>query len=418
MIWDFQAALTRRLLLWSVLSIAAGVLLLLFGDLFWRGFGLQAAVWGIIDAGIAVFGQFSSTRRRRREGSDSGALAREARNLRRLLWLNTGLDVLYVAGGFALAYTLGAADEFARGSGWGIVLQGSFLFFLDLLHALTVPRDEPGIPPFNMFTGPEHRTFTVDGGAPAALLLHGFLGTPAEMRPIAEALLADGWTVHAPLLPGFGEDMNTLTARGHEEWSDAALAAASSLRQQGHAPLLLVGFSMGAALSLIIARESGARGLALLAPFTWAEPRWLRWVEFLVRPFLPIGFRPMRKADLTDPQVRAGIEKFVPGIDLDDPEMQRTVREFRVPLGLIDQLRAVSRRASAAARRIDLPTLVVQGTRDTVARPQQTAALMRRLSVPPHLIEVDSEHNLTAADNPSWPQTRQAVLSFAQRIRG
>lgn len=418
MIWDFQAALTRRLLFWSALSLAGGALLLLFGGPFWRGFGLQAALWGAIDAGIASFGQRSSAQRRRSGGSDPAVLAREARNVRRLLWVNAGLDVLYIAGGLVLAQTLGATDAFARGNGWGIVLQGGFLFLLDLFHALAVPRDEPGIPPFDLFAGPEHRAFALNGGQPAALLLHGFMGTPAEMRPIADALHAEGWTVHAPLLPGFGEDMQSLTARSHEEWAGAALAAAFSLRQQGHAPLLLVGFSMGAALSLIIARESGAKGLALLAPFSWAEPRWLRWVEFLVRPFLPIGFRPLRNADLADPRVREGIARFAPGLDLDDGETQRIVRDFRVPLGLIDQLRAVSRRAAAAARHTDAPVLVVQGSRDSVARPRQTAELAGRLPRPPEFVEVDSEHDLTAAENPSWSHTRLALLRFARTIGG
>ena len=64
--------------------------------------------------------------------------------------------------------------------------------------------------------GPEHETFTLPGGRPAALLLHGFLGTPAEMRGLGEALHEQGWTVYAPLLPGFGSDIETLT--------DAALA--------------------------------------------------------------------------------------------------------------------------------------------------------------------------------------------------
>ena len=60
MIWDFQDALSRRLLLWSALSIAAGAVLWLFGGPFGRGFGLQAAVWGGIDAAIALFGQRSA----------------------------------------------------------------------------------------------------------------------------------------------------------------------------------------------------------------------------------------------------------------------------------------------------------------------------------------------------------------------
>ncbi|MBN1978402.1 MAG: hypothetical protein JW918_13475 [Anaerolineae bacterium] len=69
-------------------------------------------------------------------------LAREARNLRRILLINTGLDVLYVAGGVALALTLGADNPFWRGNGWSIVVQGGFLFCFDLLHALGVPGPE------------------------------------------------------------------------------------------------------------------------------------------------------------------------------------------------------------------------------------------------------------------------------------
>ena len=68
------------------------------------------------------------------------ALAREARKLRRLLWINTGLDVLYVTGGFVLLYTSGAQNPFAAGNGWGVIVQGGFLFVFDLLHAVAVPR--------------------------------------------------------------------------------------------------------------------------------------------------------------------------------------------------------------------------------------------------------------------------------------
>ncbi len=135
MIWDFQDALSRRLLLWSTLSIVAGAIMLLAGDApWWRGFGLQAVVWGAIDAGIALFGQRASQKRQASAPPGPETTAREARNLRRLLWINTGLDVLYVAGGLLLVSTRGQSDPFAAGTGWGIVLQGGFLFVFDLLH--------------------------------------------------------------------------------------------------------------------------------------------------------------------------------------------------------------------------------------------------------------------------------------------
>jgi carboxylesterase len=421
MIWDFQDALTRRLLLWSAASMLAGGALLLFGDSFWRGFGLQALVWGAIDAGIAIFGRRGANQRLLTNisaGGDDVALAvREARNLRRLLWINTGLDVLYVVGGIALITTSGQGDEFARGNGWGIVVQGAFLFLFDLLHALTVPVAEPASLPWqSAFSGPEHQPFTLRGGKPAALLLHGFLGTPGEMRGLSEALHEQGWTVHAPLLPGFGSDVQTLTARRWQEWAAAVKAAAKQLSAEGHTPLLLVGYSMGAAVSLVEARNARPGGLALLAPFSWSEPWWLGPVEFVVRPFLPLGFRPMRRSDLRSPELRAGITGFMPGLDLDDPQVQAAVRDFRVPLALIDQLRGLSRAALSAAPEVEAPVLVVQGKRDRVARPAQTARLVIKLSQRPTCVEVDSDHDLTIPSNPAWPEVRQAVLDFATSI--
>ncbi len=55
-----------------------------------------------------------------------------------------------------------------------------------------------------LFQGEEHQPFHWVAGPPAALLVHGFPGTPAELRPLGQALYEAGWTVSAPLLPGFG----------------------------------------------------------------------------------------------------------------------------------------------------------------------------------------------------------------------
>jgi carboxylesterase len=302
------------------------------------------------------------------------------------------------------------------GTGWGIILQGGFLLFFDLLHAVSVPDEGPALPPLAAFDGPEHQPFVLEGRGQAALLVHGFGGTPAEMRGLAEALHAEGWTAQALLLPGFGTELATLTGRQSKEWLDAVEKAGHELVVSGHRPLLLVGYSMGAALSLAAANTIRPSGLVALAPFYWEEQWWTRVVEFFVRPFLPIGFRPLRKADFANPQLRQGIAKFVPGLDLDDPATQAAMRDFRAPLGLIDQVRVLSRRVWATAQQVGLPVLVVQGTRDSVVRTPQTRRLAARLAQPPRYVEVDSEHNLTMPDNPVWPEVRAAVISFAREI--
>jgi hypothetical protein len=132
----FGRNVSLRLLLWSALSMAGGALLWRRGAPFWRGVGAHAVGWGAIDALIAL----SGLRPGRQPSPDP---TRAARNLRRLLWFNAVLDVGYMAGGVRLARGKGRDDANWRGQGWGIVVQGAFLFVFDLVHARRVPRPAP-----------------------------------------------------------------------------------------------------------------------------------------------------------------------------------------------------------------------------------------------------------------------------------
>lgn len=136
-IWSFQDSLTRRLAAWSVFSILAGAWMT-WGTEFWRGMGIQFLAWGGIDLAIAFFGAVGTKKRKAKRTSEEliSTQPAERANLAKILWINTGLDILYVAGGIALTLTLGASAPFWQGSGWGIIFQGGFLFFFDLFHAL------------------------------------------------------------------------------------------------------------------------------------------------------------------------------------------------------------------------------------------------------------------------------------------
>lgn len=136
-LWTFQTAITRRLTAWSLFSILSGAGMLLAGE-FWRGMGVQFLAWGAIDLAIAGFGALGTRRRYDRLDAEERLRVQpqERARLARILWVNAGLDVLYVAGGIALTLTLGQSDAFWRGGGWGIVLQGGFLLVFDVFHAL------------------------------------------------------------------------------------------------------------------------------------------------------------------------------------------------------------------------------------------------------------------------------------------
>jgi len=127
----FTQTIMRRLLLWGVLSTIGGVILQFTRSPFWIGVGQQAIGWGIIDALIALFAGRPNSK------PFSG------KTLRLILLFNAALDVLYMLGGFIFARTKGSTDEKLRGQGWGVVLQGLFLFKFDLIHALLAPPDTP-----------------------------------------------------------------------------------------------------------------------------------------------------------------------------------------------------------------------------------------------------------------------------------
>lgn len=134
-LWRFQRRLTSLLLGWAAASMGVGLALWRSDDPLRRGVGEQYAGWGAVNALIALIG--------RRPPADANSLVETAarkRTLSRLLWLNTGLDVLYVLGGWRVLRGRGAADARWRGRGLGIMLQGGFLFCFDLLHAVALRR--------------------------------------------------------------------------------------------------------------------------------------------------------------------------------------------------------------------------------------------------------------------------------------
>jgi hypothetical protein len=139
----FEDRLASRLLAWGAASVAGGAALALLGQAtgsrFLRAFGSQAIGWGAIDAGLALGGRARARRLRSGPPADPTAVAAEASRVRRILAVNAGLDVLYIAGGLAVAAGRGRADPAARGHGLAAVVQGAFLLGFDAWHAARVP---------------------------------------------------------------------------------------------------------------------------------------------------------------------------------------------------------------------------------------------------------------------------------------
>ena len=276
------------------------------------------------------------------------------------------------------------------------------------------PMPESIVPkPFN---GNEHRSFIWKGSDCAALLVHGFPGTPAEMRPLGTVLRDAGWTVHGVMLPGLGADIQSLHTRTARDWSEAVKQAAEELKRH-HARLVLVGYSMGGALALQAAQEQRPDGLVLLAPFWSFGEGWMTRLWPVAR-LLVRRVKPLKRADFSSSEVRRGLERMFDNIDLDDPQVQLALRQLTVSLGPIEQIRQLGQSAMAHACRIDVPTLVIQGSRDKVVLPIRTKHLVDGFANRVQYQEFDTGHDLIDPESRAWDEVKNSVLLFAASIRG
>ncbi len=189
------------------------------------------------------------------------------------------------------------------------------------------------------------------GDTPAAcLLLHGFSGTPFEMEPPARALRKLGLEVELPLLPGHGTRLADFQTTFFRDWLAAAEDGYKALAGR-YERVFLIGFSMGGALSLLLASRFPAAGVVAIA-----TPMWLyRIFPWQVRdprlPLLPLLRHVLRGVPMPrrSPEAKAitpseGYEGFMPLAQLHSlgqglAQVRRALPQVTAPVLIVQDAR-------------------------------------------------------------------------------
>lgn len=140
----------------------------------------------------------------------------------------------------------------------------------------------------------------VAGSAVGVLVVHGFTGTPASMRGVADAMVAAGFDVELPRLPGHGTTIDEMRSTGWSDWAGEVARARAAVADRC-ARVVLVGQSMGATLVLASALDDpAAAGLVCINPATrMRAPEELEMIDdFLADDFDVV---PGEGSDIADP---------------------------------------------------------------------------------------------------------------------
>lgn len=237
--------------------------------------------------------------------------------------------------------------------------------------------------------------FSASNGPGGVLVLHGFTGSPASVRSLAEAFADAALSVELPLLPGHATSPADLATTCFDDWADAAERSYLSLQARTDR-LAVAGLSMGGTLALWLAeRHPELAGLVLVNPF--------------VEPLDPESEQVLRG------EVAAGRSTFAsPGSDIAKPGVDGGSYDETPLLPLLSLLQA-----SAAVARdlggISCPVLLLSSRTDHVVPCSSSDLVERTVSGPLERVVLEGSFHVATLDH-DGPEIEERAVAFVQKL--
>jgi carboxylesterase len=236
---------------------------------------------------------------------------------------------------------------------------------------------------------------SIDGGPNGALVIHGFTGNPDSMRGIAHALADAGFAVELPLLPGHGTAVEDMIPTGWKDWLGAAEEAYGKLAARVPGKVIVVGLSMGGALTCWLASDHPE--LAGIVPINAVVTQ-------------PEGMAEMVQQLLDNgDEVMDGI-----GSDIADPDVQELAYP-QTPLRPLLTLMEAAGEFQSRLPRIACPVLIVTSRQDHVVAPENSDVLAAAVTGPVERLWLDRSYHVATQDYDK-SEIESAVVDFARRV--
>lgn len=276
----------------------------------------------------------------------------------------------------------------------------------------------PALPPGRTLNLPGRgEVFVRDCGGtrpgPAVLLLHGWTASADINFFAVYACLAQSYRVIAFDLRGHGRGMRSTEAFSLEDCADDSAAL---LQQLGTGRVIVVGYSMGGPVGMLLARRHPQQVAGLVMQATALE--WRRAARdrmvWRMLPVLDLSLRFGAGAGLAERILRKAAEE-APELDGYRPWL---AAEFRraTARDLVSAGYALSNYdARTWAERLDIPAAMLVTTRDHLVRPARQRELAKALRA--SVLEIDADHDLPLVNGAEYARvTRLAVDKVAAVI--
>jgi carboxylesterase len=243
--------------------------------------------------------------------------------------------------------------------------------------------------------------FSGDPSKPACLLIHGFTGTPKEMRWMGEYLHRQGYTCLGSRLAGHATHPEDMI---RSRWTDWAASVEDGYRLLCGVSddIFLIGLSMGGNLSLLMSTQLRVRGVIALSTPSRMPQEYPIWLMQLLSLF--IKFRPKS----SEP----------PGSGwFDQSAYKEHISYPQNPVRSAAELKKLILRMNAALPEVTVPVLLMHSKDDRYVLPDNIDVIYKRLVNAPdktRLYVTGSGHVLPR--DASREQVFQSAADFIQRV--
>ena len=243
--------------------------------------------------------------------------------------------------------------------------------------------------------------FLGDRSKPACLLIHGFTGTPKEMRWMGEYLSQRGYTALGVRLAGHATTPEDMIASRWTDWT-VSVEDAYALLHGLTEDIFFIGLSMGGILSLLMSTRLKVRGvIAISTLYKLPDDPRLRYIKWISRfmTFMPKS-------------------KEAPGAGWFDQEAWKDHVSYpQNPVLSIGELDKLLHEMRAALPNVNVPVLLIHSKNDKYVLPENIDLLEAALvnaSDKTKLYINGSGHVVTR--DAAREQVFESVVEFIQRI--